>query len=60
MNLEVISSEFKSFFKQVGGNEGDFIFVDYGMRRILVLQTLKRSGGKSAVSHPEASSGLEA
>lgn len=37
-----------------------FIFVDYGMRRILVLQTLKRSGGKSAVSHPEASSGLEA
>ena len=37
-----------------------FIFVDYGMQRILVLQTLKRSGGKSAVSHPAASSGLEA
>lgn len=37
-----------------------FIFVDYGMQRILVLQTLKRSGGKSAASHPAASSGLEA
>ena len=37
-----------------------FIFADYGMRRILVLQTLKRSGGKSAGSHPAASSGLEA